>query len=112
MIQRRPKGRLVRMSALSAHSSYEELALARKSNLGYHEGYVEARRACLIGQAVRERRLALDPSADELAALAGVTQSALSRLEAGGIVPKIPLLERIAAALEADLIMEIAPHNA
>lgn len=100
------------MSALSAHSSYEGLAVVRKENPEYREGYAEARRACLIGQAVRERRFALGLSTDDLAALAGMTESTLSRLEAGGIVPTIPLLERIAAALDADLIVELAPHSA
>jgi transcriptional regulator with XRE-family HTH domain len=41
-----------------------------------------------------------------------MTQPALSRLEAGGVVPTIPLLERISAALDADLIVELAPHAA
>ena len=48
----------------------------------------------------------------ELAARADMTQPALSRLEAGGVVPTIPLLERISAALDADLIVELAPHAA
>jgi len=30
-----------------------------------------------------------------------MTQPALSRLEAGGVIPTIPLLERISAALDA-----------
>jgi hypothetical protein len=34
------------------------------------------------------------------------------RAEAGGDVPTIPLLDRISAALDADLIVEIAPHAA
>jgi transcriptional regulator with XRE-family HTH domain len=38
-----------------------------------------------------------------------MTQPALSRLEAGGVVPAIPLLERISAALDADLIEEMSP---
>jgi len=63
----------------------------------------------LIGQAVRERRLALGLSQVELATRAGMTQPALSRLEAGGIMPTIPLLERISMALDADLIVDIAP---
>jgi transcriptional regulator with XRE-family HTH domain len=41
-----------------------------------------------------------------------MSQPALSRLEAGGVVPAIPLLERISAALDADLIVELAPHAA
>jgi transcriptional regulator with XRE-family HTH domain len=57
-------------------------------------------------------RLALGLSQVVLAARAGMTQPALSRLEAGGVVPTIPLLERISAAFDADLIVEIAPHAA
>ncbi len=94
------------------HSSYEEIANQRRRSEKYREGYAEARRAFLIGQAVRERRLALGLSQVELAARAGMTQPALSRLEAGGVVPTIPLLERITAALDAELIVEIAPNAA
>ncbi len=94
------------------HSAYEELARERRGSEQYRQGYAEARRAFLIGQAVRERRLALGLSQTELAARAGMTQPALSRLEAGGVVPTIPLLERISMALDADLIVEIAPHAA
>ena len=38
------------------HSSYEEVAHQRRHSDEYREGYAEARRAFLIGQAVRERR--------------------------------------------------------
>jgi ribosome-binding protein aMBF1 (putative translation factor) len=96
----------------AAHTSYEELAAQRRDSADYREGYAEAQRAYLIGQAVRERRLALGLSQIELAARAGMTQPALSRLEAGGVIPTIPLLDRISIALDADLIVEIAPHAA
>jgi ribosome-binding protein aMBF1 (putative translation factor) len=94
------------------HTAYEELARDRRGSQEYRQGYAEARRAFLIGQAVRERRLSLGLSQIELAARAGMTQPALSRLEAGGVAPTIPLLERISMALDADLIVEIAPHAA
>jgi len=68
--------------------------------------------AFLIGQAVRERRLALGLSQTEVATRAGMTQPALSRLEAGGAVPTIPVLDRIAIALGAELVVTIAPHAA
>ena len=80
--------------------------------VGLLAGHAEARRAFLLGQAVRERRLALGLSQTELASRAGMSQPALSRLEAGGVVPTIPLLERISTALDADLIVELAPHAA
>ncbi|MGH3275441.1 MAG: helix-turn-helix domain-containing protein [Streptosporangiaceae bacterium] len=48
----------------------------------------------------------------ELAARAAMTPSALSRLEAGGVVPTIPLLDRISRALDADLVVRLAPHAA
>lgn len=71
--------------------------------------------SCLPGRlltGVRERRLALGLSQTEVAARAGMTQPALSRLEAGGTVPTIPVLERIATALGAELIVTIAPPAA
>jgi HTH-type transcriptional regulator / antitoxin HipB len=92
----------------SGHSSYEEVAAGRRASAEYREGFDEARRAYLIGQAVRERRLALGLSQTEVAARAGMTQPALSRLEAGGTVPTIPVLGRIAAALGAELVVTLA----
>jgi len=94
------------------HSSHEQIARERCGSADYREGYDEARRAFLIGQAVRERRLALGLSQTEVADRAGMTQPALSRLEAGGAVPTIPVLERIAAALGSELIVAISPHAA
>ena len=96
----------------ASHHSYEDLARSRRSSAEYRQGYAEAQRAFLIGRAVHERRLALGLSQTELARRAGMTQPALSRLEAGGVIPTIPLLERITTALDADLIVEISPHAA
>jgi ribosome-binding protein aMBF1 (putative translation factor) len=96
----------------ASHDSCEALARLRRASAGYRQGHAEAQRAFLIGCAVRERRQALGLSQTELARLAGMTQPALSRLEAGGVIPTIPLLERITAALDADLIVEISPHAA
>jgi hypothetical protein len=41
-----------------------------------------------------------------------MTPPTLFGLEAGGVVPTIPLLDRISMALDADLIVEIAPGAA
>ena len=97
---------------MSTHESYEPIARSRRSSAGYREGHDEARRAFLIGQVVRERRFALSLSQTELADRAGMTQPALSRLEAGGAVPTLPVLDRIAATLDADLTVTLSPHAA
>jgi ribosome-binding protein aMBF1 (putative translation factor) len=96
----------------SSHTSYEDLAASRRDSNDYRQGHAEAERAYLLGKAIRDRRLALGLSQAEVAMRAAMTQPALSRLEAGGVIPTIPLLDRISAALDADLIVEIAPHAA
>lgn len=95
-----------------SHTSYEDIATRRRDSAQYREGYSEAGRAFRIGLAVRERRIVLGLSQVELAARARMAQPALSRLEGGGVIPTIPLLERISAALDADLIVQISPHAA
>jgi HTH-type transcriptional regulator / antitoxin HipB len=75
-------------------------------------GYEAAKRAYELGQAVRARRLELGMFPTELAERAGMTQSAVSRLEAGGTVPTIGVLERLAASLSADLVVTLTPRAA
>jgi len=96
----------------STHTSYQDLASQRRGSDEYRQGHAEAQRAYLIGKAVRERRLALGLSQVELATRASMTQPALSRLEAGGVIPTIPILDRISTDLDADLVVDIAPHAA
>ncbi|MDG4534520.1 helix-turn-helix transcriptional regulator [Streptomyces sp. AV19] len=63
-----------------------------------------------LGEAVRTRRLALNLSQGELGQRARMTQSAVARFENGGTVPTIPVLDRLARALDLDLRVELAPH--
>lgn len=42
---------------------------------------------------------------------AEMTQPAVARFEAGGTVPTIPLLERLARALEAELVVRLDPKT-
>lgn len=95
-----------------AQGSYEELVAPRRGTPEFRAAYDEARRAYLIGKAVRERRLALGLTQVDLAAKAGMTQSALSRLEGGGTVPTIPVLGRLAAAMGAELAVTFEPTAA
>lgn len=72
-------------------------------------GYEEARRAIEIGAMVRELRLGAGLSQEELAQRSGMTQPALSRLERGGGIPTITVLDRIADALHATLTVSMTP---
>jgi transcriptional regulator with XRE-family HTH domain len=47
----------------------------------------------------------------QLAEAAGMTQSAVARFEAGGTTPTLPVLERLAMALEADLVVRLTPRT-
>ena len=63
--------------------------------------YVEAGYAFALGQAVYNRRTALGLSQTELARRAGMTQPQISTIEGGDSVPTLPLLTRLAKALDA-----------
>ena len=73
--------------------------------------YEEARASLLLGQMVYDRRAELGLTQAELAERAGMTQPQLSRLESGGATPTVPLLARLALALEADLDISFKPHS-
>jgi DNA-binding XRE family transcriptional regulator len=70
-------------------------------------GYEEARRAIELGAVIRQLRLDAGLSQHELAQRAGMTQPALSRLERGGTVPTLTVLDRIANALQATLTITL-----
>jgi ribosome-binding protein aMBF1 (putative translation factor) len=96
---------------MSEHAEWD-LGRRGRDSAEVRAGYDEAKRAIAIGKAVRECRLALGLSQAELAKRAGMTQPALSRLEAGSAVPTIPVLERLARAMDAELVVGIKPHAA
>jgi ribosome-binding protein aMBF1 (putative translation factor) len=73
--------------------------------------YEEAELAHDLGQMVYDRRTALGLSQTELAERCGMKQPQISRIEGGGTVPTIPLLRRLARALDADLTIDLTPHG-
>ncbi|MBV6697356.1 helix-turn-helix domain-containing protein [Kitasatospora aureofaciens] len=69
--------------------------------------YVEAGYAFALGQAVYDRRTELGLSQAELARRAGMTQPQISNIEGGDSVPTLPLLTRLAKALDASLTIDL-----
>lgn len=74
------------------------------------QAYKDAGAAFELGQAVYDRRIHLELSQTRLAKRASMTQAQISRIEQGD-VPKLPLLRRLAAALEVRLQMEMDGDN-
>ena len=86
----------------------------RMAEPGAGAAYEPARLAFELGAAVRELRVARGWSQADLASAAAMTQSAVARFEAGGTVPTLPVLGRIAQALDAELTVRVdaRPHVA
>lgn len=99
---------------MTERHSWSAVRAQRMAEPGAEEAYTAARLAFELGQAVRELRSARGWSQVELASTAAMTQSAVARFEAGGTVPTLPVLSRIARALDADLTVrvEARPHVA
>ena len=93
-------------------SRHARLAEARQARIGRPEvaaGYEATRLRYELGEAVRSRREELGWSQRQLAEHAGMTQPAVARFEAGGTTPTLPLLERLADALDLTLTVSLAP---
>lgn len=79
--------------------------------LGAVEAYAAAKLAYELGRTVRGLREQHGWSQSQLAAAAAMTQPAVARFQAGGTVPSLPVLERLAAALDADLTASVTPRE-
>src|SRR5258705_12616877 len=95
----------------TSRTSWPELRDRRMSEPGAAEEYDATRLAFELGVAVRELRERHGWSQTQLANAAGITQSAVARLEAGGTVPTLPVLERLAHALDVDLAVQFKPRT-
>ncbi|MEW9554043.1 helix-turn-helix domain-containing protein [Nonomuraea sp. NPDC050783] len=85
----------------------------RKSEImsrpGAGAAYEAAKIRFELGEAVRLRREQLGLTQAELAERTGLRQPAVARFETGGAMPIIPMLERLAEALEMRLSVEFQP---
>jgi ribosome-binding protein aMBF1 (putative translation factor) len=67
----------------------------------------ELRETNWIAAHIRERRYELDLGQQEVAEQAGTSHSFISKLEAGDHIPTIPVLKRILAVLDEELLIGI-----
>ncbi|WP_322749872.1 MULTISPECIES: helix-turn-helix transcriptional regulator [unclassified Frankia] len=90
---------------------WAQLRDRRMNEPGAQEAYQATRLAFELGRGVRQLRQQRGWSQTELARAAGMTQSAVARFEAGGTVPTLPVLDRLADALDADLVVRVTPRS-
>ena len=96
---------------MSERSDWQELRSRRMAEPGATDAYDAARLAFELGRRVRELRVQQGLSQTELARRADMTQPAVARFEAGGTVPTLPVLERLARSLEAELTVQLVPSS-
>lgn len=65
-----------------------------------------------IGTSIAKRRKELHLSQEQLAEKADISQTHISKIELGKDNPSLDLLERIAAALDCELFIELVPLGA
>ncbi len=94
---------------MSDRSNWSELRDHRMTEPGAADEYEATRLAYELGRAIRELREQRGWSQNQLANAAGMTQSAVARFEAGGTVPTLPVLERLAHALNVQLNVGFTP---
>ena len=74
----------------------------------FDETYEATRLALDVGEKVRDARETAGLSQRELAARVGTSQAAVARLEAGGVGATLTTLQKVAAALDLKITVELS----
>ena len=96
---------------MSADKSWTEMRDRRMTEPGADDAYEAVRLAFELGAEVRRLRESKDWSQAEFARASGMTQSAVARFEAGGTVPTLTTLYRLARTLDAELVVRVSPRS-
>jgi ribosome-binding protein aMBF1 (putative translation factor) len=96
---------------MAERTDWAALRRRRMAEPGAAEAYEKTRLAFELGRSVRMMREERGWSQTRLARAAGMTQSAVARFEAGGTVPTLNVLERLAHALGVELAVGFKPKS-
>ncbi len=96
---------------MADRESWRQLRGRRMSEPGAAEAYDATKLAFELGASVRQMRERRGWTQARLADAAGMTQPAVARFEAGGTIPTIQVLERLARALDARLEVRLRPGS-
>ena len=92
-------------------TDWRDLRERRMAEPGAEEAYEAVRLAFELGAKVRVLRETRGWSQSQLAGAAGMTESAVARFEHGGTVPTLPVLARLAGALDVNLVVNLSPRD-
>ncbi len=96
---------------MSKRREWTELRAERLGRPEARQAYDTAMRAFQLGEEVRRLRKDQGLSQEELASRMGVAQSVLARIEAGGLEPRLSMLDRVARALGVELEVHFLSGN-
>ncbi|MCP3854504.1 MAG: helix-turn-helix transcriptional regulator [Actinomycetia bacterium] len=98
-----------------ARKTIEELKATRLGSMSaaeraeFDNEYAAAKLALEVGEKIRDAREAAGLSQRDLAARMSTSQAAVARLEAGGVGATLTTLQKVAAALDLTLTVDLAP---
>lgn len=101
-----PKGRAAAAAAHDRSQRSEEYREARDEYVAIRE----LRERNWIAAHIRERRHELELTQKEVAEQAGTSHSFISKVESGDHIPTIPVLQRILAVLDEELLIGVERH--
>jgi transcriptional regulator with XRE-family HTH domain len=91
--------------------NWEEVKKDMLRNLRVAKEYQALEAEHQLARSILTQRLAKGLSQRQLAARARTKQPVISRLETGAGKPSLRLLERVANALDADVVVRLEPHR-
>lgn len=99
---------------MAGHGTWKTLKAKqlRDAEAAEHPDYTQAVRDMDLGDKLRAIRIRREMTQAEVAERAGITQPALSRLELGGGVPTLEMLERVGRAMGVRFVITIGDENA